>query len=207
MILGMFTQPYEVQFKNHVKVFAIRFKPDGIYNILGLPASLIKDCYEDISIVLGSKFRDFSHRVREEKSVAAMIERTESYLLKSIQENSIETSYVNLAADLIRSTKDIKIADLPSMVFISQRQLEREFKDKVGISPKHYLRIIRINEVLRLLDDNQAIDLTNIAYLCGYFDQAHLINDFKRITGKKPTIFIKEKAQFIANPGLAHYVH
>jgi len=135
-----------------------------------------------------------------------MINRTENYLLNSLRSNKIDLSYINHAADLIRKTKNIKIEDLTKRVFISQRQLEREFKDKFGISPKHYLRITRINEVLRLLNDNQAIDLTSVAYYCGYFDQAHFINDFKKITGKNPSIFIKERGQIIANPGLAHYV-
>ena len=136
-----------------------------------------------------------------------MIRRAESHLLKNLQRSKIEMSYVNRAAELIRHSKGIKIEDLPDQVFISQRQLQREFKDKLGISPKHYLRITRINEVIRLLDDNHAMDLTSVAYHCGYFDQAHFINDFKSITGKNPTIFIKERRQFIANSGLTHYVH
>jgi len=116
-------------------------------------------------------------------------------------------SYVNRAAELIRHSKGIRIEDLPNLIFISKRQLEREFKSKVGISPKHYLRITRINEVVRLLDDNHTTDLSSVAYQCGYFDQAHFINDFKRITGEKPTIFVKGRNRFIANAGLAHYGH
>jgi len=205
MIMGLYTKPYEIRFKNYVKVFAIRFKPEGIYNIFGVPASLLMDRYEDMSLVVGNGFIDFSHRLKEEISVLSMIQRTENYLLKNLLNNKIDMNYVNLAANLIRNTKGVKIKDLSSRLCISKRQLEREFKEKVGISPKHYLRIIRINEVLRLLNEDQVIDLTSVAYQCGYFDQSHFINDFKRITGQKPTIFIKEKRRFISNPGLAHY--
>jgi AraC-like DNA-binding protein len=204
-ILGLFTRPFEVRFNNTVKVFAIRFKPEGLYNIFGVPASVVKESYEDMSMVLGRDFRDFCHRMREEKNVAGMIRRAERHLLNNMQRSKVDMSYVNRAAELIRRSKGIRIEDISKQVFISQRQLEREFKDKVGISPKHYLRIIRINEALRFLNDNQATDLSSVAYHCGYFDQAHFINDFKRITGKKPTIFIKERRQIIANQGLAHY--
>jgi AraC-like DNA-binding protein len=205
MILGLFTQPYEVRFSGRVKVFAIRFKPEGFYNIFGVPASEFKERYEDMTLVKCNGFRDFGNRIREEKSVASMINRVEIYLLKSLQDNKIDMSYVNLAAQLIRSTKGIKIDELSNKVFISKRQLEREFKSKIGISPKHYLRLTRINEVLRFLSSKQSIDLTSVAYHCGYFDQAHFIHDFKRITGKNPTIFIKQSGLVIANPGLAHY--
>lgn len=205
MILGLFTKPYEVRFSGKVNVFAIRFKPEGFYNIFGVPASEFKERYEDMTLVKCIGFGDFSNRIREEKSVASMIGRTETYLLKSLQDNKIDMGYINMAARLIRSTKGIKIDELSNKVFISKRQLEREFKSKIGISPKHYLRITRINEVLRVLTNNESMDLTNVAYHCGYFDQAHFIHDFKRITGKNPTIFIKEKGLMIANPGLAHY--
>ena len=204
MILGLFTQPYEVQFSGIVKVFSIRFKPEGFYNVFGVPASKFKERYEDMSLVLGNEFIDLSHRIREEKSIVGIISRVERHLLENIQTNNIELSYVNRAAELIRQTKSIRIEELSNQVCISQRQLEREFKDKIGISPKQYLRIIRLNEVQRLLNNNNLLDLTNIAYQCGYFDQAHFIRDFKNITGKNPTIFLKERKWFITNPGLSH---
>lgn len=200
MILGMFTQPYEVRFQNHVRVFAIRFKPDGIYNILGVPASLLKDNFHDMSMVLCSRFYDFSNRLKEEKSVATMIIRAENYLLKSLQDSKTDLSYVNAAAELIRNCTGIKIKEVADKVCISQRQLERAFKDKVGISPKHYLRITRMKDVLRYLNDHQELNLVKVAYHCGYFDQAHFINDFKRFTGKKPSVFIKKSDLYITNP-------
>lgn len=205
ILLGLFTRPYEVQFSGTVTVFAIRFKPEGIYNVFGVPASFFTDSYEDMSMVLGTEFRNFCHRLREEKSIAAMIRRTEDHLFMSLQRNNIDLNYVNVAAALIRNTKGIRIDDLSNMVYISQRQLEREFKDKVGITPKHYLRLTRINEVMRLLNENREMDLTSVAYHCGYADQAHFIRDFKRITGEVPTIYMRERGRFIVNPGRAYY--
>jgi len=205
MVIGLFTKPYVVQFKNLVNVFAIRFKPEGIFNVFGVPASKLRDCYEDMTLILGKGFRDFSHWLKEEKTVIAMINRTESYLLKNLLDRKIERSYVNFAAELIRNSKDAKIEDLSAKLFVSQRQLEREFKSKIGISPKHYQRLTRINEVFRLLNDNQEMDLTSVAYHCGYFDQAHFINDFKGITGVSPSIYPKENGLFLAAPGLSHY--
>ena len=205
MIIGLFTNPYEVRFKNHVKVFAIRFKPEGIYNVFGVPASEFVERYEDMSMVIGQDFRDFSHSIREEASVSKMIKRTEHYLLKNLQSKKIDMSYVNRAAELIRKSKVIRIEDLASNLCISKRQLEREFKKTVGISPKHYFRITRINEVLRCLDGNKKMDLTNVAYHCGYYDQSHFIHDFKTITGIKPSIFKGKKRLLIGTSSLGFY--
>lgn len=205
MIIGLITQPRKVRFQNFVRVFAIRFKPEGIYNIFGIPSSLLLEHYHDMSMVLGSSFLEFCHRLKENINVVSMIQRTENYLLKNLHDRKIELNYVNRAAHLIRNTKGIKIKDLSNKLLISQRKLQREFKDILGISPKHYLRLVRINEVLRLINDNHMINLTHIAHHCGYFDQAHFIKDFKNITGQKPSIFMKDSEQFISRPGLTHY--
>jgi AraC-like DNA-binding protein len=207
MLIGLFTQPYEVQFGDHVEVFSIRFKPEGIYNIFGVPASLFMERFEDMSQVLGREFKDFSHRLREERTIHLMIKRAEAYLRKVLQKNHTDLSYVNHAAEIIRTNKGIRIEDIPKRVLISQRQLERQFKYKIGISPKHYLRITRINEVIRLLSENHVLDLTSVAYHCGYFDQAHFIHDFKKITGSNPTLFIKNRGDYIAAPGVDRYVN
>jgi AraC-like DNA-binding protein len=205
MIIGLFTNPYEVRFRDHVRVFAMRFKPEGFYNVFGVPGSVFKEQFEDMSLVLGNGFRDFSHRIREERSTAGMILRSENYLLDNLRSKKIDMSYLNAAAELIRNSKEIKIEDLANRIFISKRQLEREFKNKVGISPKQYFRITRINEVIRLLNDDRAMDLTSVALNCGYYDQAHFINDFKRMTGKQPGIFMREKGDYITGSNLANH--
>ena len=205
MIVGMHTKPYFVQFGNWVKVFAIRFKPDGFHNIFRIPPSAIKDSKEDFSQIMGIQFRDFSHRIKEKKSFMAMISCAENQLLKNLDHKIISSNYVSLAAEVIRQTKSIKMKDLPNHVYISMRQLDRQFKEQLGISPKHYMRITRLNEVQRLLNNDYRMDLTSVAYHCGYSDQAHFINEFKSFTGALPTMFIRGKNTYISNPGLSHY--
>jgi len=197
-IIGLHTKPYEVKFSSNVKVFGIRFKPEGVYNIFGIPASEFMGNYEDMSMVLGHDFDLFCDQLRDKNTPFERIKLSENYLYNTAQKNKTHLTYVNHAADIIRKTKGlIRIEDVSNQSYISLRQLEREFKNKVGISPKHYLRIARMNEVQRLLENNRKLNLTKIAHQSGYTDQAHFIRDFKNITGIKPTIFMKEKSQHI----------
>ena len=74
--------------------------------------------------------------------------------------------------------------DLPK-----RRQLERNFKKQIGISPKQLGKVLRLQTALKmLLNDKES--LTNIAYESEYFDQAHFIKDFKEFTGTTPKEFI-----------------
>lgn len=204
LVLGLFTHAFEVKFTTTVDVFAIRFKPEGIYNLFGLPSSMFLDSYEDMSMVLGKDFHDFCNNLKETNTVDQMVGQTERYLFKTLAKQCNDLNYVNRAAELIRNEQGIRIKKIADELSISQRQLEREFKAKIGISPKHYLRITRINEVIRLLHENHHLSLTSVAYHCGFADQAHFINEFKKITGEIPTIFLKERERFISNSGLSH---
>lgn len=204
-VIGLHTRPYEVHFRDRVQVFGIRFKPEGIYNLFGIPASEFSESYEDMALVLGAAFREYCSRLRESEKVSEKLLLTQNYLVAQLKKDHSELTYVNRAAELIReSDRFDKIDRLPEQVYISLRQLEREFKKKIGITPKRYMRISRLNEVHRKLEEEKEIEFTKIAFDCGYSDQAHFIRDFKSFMGVKPTIFIKEKNRFIVNPESAN---
>lgn len=199
-IIGLYTRPYEVRFFHYVKVFGIRFKPEGIYNLFGVPASEFKESYEDMELVLGGRFKEYCHRLRETKRVESKLKLSEEYLLSKASEQQLDLTYLNRAAELIRKSDTFhKIDDLSGKVYISLRQLEREFLHKIGITPKNYMRLARLNEVHRKLEQGNTLKFTDVAFECGYADQAHFIRDFKTFMGVKPTVFMKEKERFIVN--------
>lgn len=199
-IIGLYTRPYEVQFRSLVNVFGIRFKPEGIYNLFGIPASVFSEQYEDMELVLGKDFRDYCSAIRESATKDQKLLLTNRYLINQLQKHHPELSYVNRAAELIRNSDRItKIDELAGKVYISLRQLEREFKYKVGTTPKRYFRIARVNEVYKKLETANNIDFTRLAFETGYADQAHFIRDFKNFTGANPLLFSKTRDQFIVN--------
>lgn len=199
-LIGLYTQPYEVRFRDYVQVFGIRFKPESLYNLFGVPASEFQTGYEDMELVLGTDFREYCTRLVDVGDTQKRIGLMEEFLLKSLHKNKPEVTYVNLAAEIIRQSGNFsKIEELPGKVYISLRQLERGFQQKIGMSPKRYMRIARLNEVHRNLEKGKEMELSSVAFDCGYADQAHFIRDFKNFMGVNPTIFIKERNQFIIN--------
>jgi AraC-like DNA-binding protein len=199
MVIGMFTQSHKVLFQSRVNAFGIRFKPDGFYRIFGVPPADFLDAYENIALVLDRQFREFGQRIREAKTKESRIALSEKFLMDCLSDNDVVENYVDYAAQMIRHYPDIRILDLADKVHISQRQLERRFKDRIGISPKHYLRLNRIQKAIQYLNLQNSNDLFSVAYSCGYFDQAHFINDFKKITGLNPTTFVKAESQMMSN--------
>jgi len=200
-LIGLYTRPYEVHFTNKVHVFGIRFKPEGFYNIFGIPASEFGEKFEDMENLTGSEFRFFCEKLRETTRTSEKLILAEHFLLQNLEKHNISLDYVNRAAEIIRQKNGfIRMEDLSGEVYISMRQLEREFKRKVGVSPKFYMRIARLNEVQRQLEKRARLDFTAITYSCGYADQAHFIRDFKSFTGERPSLFVRDRHQFIINP-------
>src|SRR6185295_18077418 len=78
------------------------------------------------------------------------------------------------------------ISEVASQSCVGIRQLERLFQQRIGLSPQFYARLVRFTKAWIIKENNPAIKWTNLAYECGYFDQMHLIHDFKEFTGDTP---------------------
>jgi AraC-like DNA-binding protein len=72
---------------------------------------------------------------------------------------------------------------------ISERHLSRVFRQSFGISPKRFTKIARIEKVLASRRDG--LTWTEAAYACGFYDQSHMIRDFKEIVGQSPIEFFR----------------
>lgn len=64
--------------------------------------------------------------------------------------------------------------------------LVERFHEEVGIGPKAVARMVRFNRALTLARTEKDPDWADIAALCGYADQAHLIRDFRALAGETP---------------------
>lgn len=94
----------------------------------------------------------------------------------------------------------VSVEDLAGTCHVSKRTLERIFRLNVGISPKRYIRIARFQQVLaRLRQPFSEESLLRMAYDLGYYDHAHLTNEFKQYAGILPS----ELSRFYKT-GIAH---
>ena len=85
------------------------------------------------------------------------------------------------------------VSEVAYKLNISKRQLERVFLKNVGISPKKFSRIVRLNAAIKRF--KKADSLTALTYEAGYFDPSHLIRDFREFTGLSPKAFFKHPCQ------------
>ena len=90
--------------------------------------------------------------------------------------------------DIHLSNGQLSIYDLSKRNYTTVRQLERNFKKYIGISPKAYSNIIRFQKALNLLKNlEEKRSLLDIAFECGFYDHSHLTNEIKKNTGFSPS--------------------
>ena len=116
--------------------------------------------------------------------------------------------FVTALPSIARHNGALSISALKQRMGISQNHLLTQFKHMVGISPKALARLCRLKHILHSIDPTQPVDLTQIAYQSGYFDQAHFSNDFREFTGHSPTDYLRLRRQsYATNPERDRLVH
>ncbi len=75
----------------------------------------------------------------------------------------------------------------------SQKHFIDMFKRQVGIAPKAYLRIIRFQKAINEIEERKEVNWSIISQDCGFYDQAHFINDFKFFSGFTPEEYVHRK--------------
>lgn len=81
---------------------------------------------------------------------------------------------------------EVRISDLSEAAHLSYKQFKRVFTEYIGVNPKDFLRIVRFQHALFVLQSSPDMNFSQLAYECGYYDQPHLINEFKIFTGYTP---------------------
>lgn len=97
-------------------------------------------------------------------------------------------SLLPMLAEIKQSGGQVKLNVLAKRYFTTERQLERQFRQQIGVSPKEFLNLTRFKCAFGKIQHNpKHRSLADIAWECGYYDHAHLTRDFKRYAGVAPT--------------------
>ena len=90
------------------------------------------------------------------------------------------------------SDSDFNVETLTSEVGISRAQLHRKMKEMTGLPVSEFIRNIRLEQAVRLLEE-QKINVTQVAYTVGFSNLAHFSTVFRKQFGVSPTEYMERK--------------
>jgi AraC-like DNA-binding protein len=114
------------------------------------------------------------------------VQAIENLLLKTLNLKKEASNGERAIQLILRENGAINLQDLYNKTGISERSLERYFKEYIGLSPKFYCRIIRFSYIFSLVNQG-TINWSDVSFHAGFYDQSHFIKNFKEFTGEEPS--------------------
>lgn len=187
-LAGTLSRPWLLRAGERVCTLGIRFKPGALAILFDWDLSKTADREIDIVGRLGSEARLLVSAICKQRSARAMFAAAEKHLHRLASSRFDRVPASQRAVDRIRSSRGrLRVESLAKSIGTSRRTLERVFRRELGISPKQYARIVRLNAVLESLSVGERARVTELALDAGYFDEAHLSRDFRKLAGRRAT--------------------
>ncbi|MDN3725087.1 helix-turn-helix domain-containing protein [Aequorivita sp. SDUM287046] len=182
-------------FCGEYSIFRIHFTPNGFYALFQLPIQEFRNKLIGAQEVFGKTIVDLHVRLRNELCTVEMATLTDAYLetfLLNCNSRRAKNDLSFIANSILKNNCTIPIEQYAAMMKMSVRNFERQFARQVGVSPKLYCRLLRFNRAIekKLMDPSKG--WTEIALDCGYYDQMHMVHDFKKFTGSNPTALFQD---------------
>lgn len=177
--------------KNH-KAVRVGFHPGGLHRLMGMPMDEMIDGSYNAEDVFGNEIKTVNEQLPEAKNFNEIRDIIEHFLLKKVTTLKKQLPFDRAMMELLRHNGNIAIENIASQACLSLRQFERISKDRIGLPPKLFARLVRFSKAYRLRENFPDWSWTQIAFECGYFDQMHFIRDFKQFAGVTPRIIEQE---------------
>ncbi len=194
VVVGPHTQRMEdLVYTGNLLVFSIEFTPVGLRSLAALSPKELVNTAVEASGVFGSEVSLLHEQLNDcGESLDRMVDAAEAFLLGRLSRISSPPEVLivsSMAGTLQRLGGTADVSTLAHHFGRSVRQVERQFLYQVGVGPKTFAKLQRLERALRIRTENPQLSWADIAATCGYFDQAHLGRDFRLMTGETPVRF------------------
>jgi len=180
----------DLRYDGQINMISVVFHPAGIRAFFHLPMNKITGLRltpEDMGDKELSLLEDSLTSTENDRLCILLIEQFLWKRLTRLAEHNLKR--IETTIHLINSGHT-DITSLADAACLSRKQFNRIFSEHVGSNPKEFSRIIRFQRALYILETTPQISFTSLAYECGYFDQSHMVKEFKLLSGYTPSEYI-----------------
>lgn len=198
-VSGVTTGKFSRTMQGHGRVFGLKFKPGGLRPFLQASVSTLTNRVVPADQIFGPDILGLATQLRAidtPETPEAMAAAVNTHFVLRLPPTDPNTALATRLVDTILHEPAILSVDsLAARTGLSIRALQRLFNAYVGASPKWVIRRFRLHELLERFHSGQPLDGAQLALDLGYADQAHLINDFRKLAGFTPTEYLRRATQ------------
>ena len=189
---GVNTISRKMGFLGKVELLGIRFYAGGAYPFLGMPLHHLKNEISLLDSVTNVGLLHLYADLYEARSLAARIRLLEAWLLRLLALGKERHPLIAHSLKVVHdSGGTLSIPEVAQGVAVSQRHLERLYLNQVGMSPKQYMRLVRVESARLALKKIKPQTTTDLAAELGFYDQSHFIREFSSVIGMTPLAYRK----------------
>jgi AraC-like DNA-binding protein len=192
-VVGPMTGPALVEADGISRTTGVRFRPGVAPGLLGFAASELRDAEASVVEALGAEGRTLDQRLADADGNLGVVRQA----LCDAVEGWLRVAprgprAVARAIALFESAGGtLAVRDVAASAGVGERQLERLFHRWVGYGPKMFARVVRTRRATRAIALGTMASWASLAADCGYVDQAHLVREFRALTGVTPRLYAR----------------
>ena len=193
-VAGMMSSVIHVPFEGPVRTIAVRFKPGAAAYFFDLPLHELIDLHPSLADLWGAALaREFADALwttpLSDSDALATVERM---LVERLQAAAPGPGLVEHAVSALEASGgNLRIESLAESLGVSRQHLASQFRRRVGLSAKLFARVCRFQHASARLKNiaPDRVDMAALALDLGYYDQPHMIHEFRALSGSTPQSF------------------
>ena len=197
VLIGPQFSRVNIKIKNQLRAIRVDFLPGGMHRMLRVPMHELFDGGFDAVAFFNAGLKDINDELQHITDMEVGKSIVEKFLLSQVSGLKELLPFDSAMRILLNSNGNLSIEKTASLSCLSVKQFERKCKERIGMNPKMYARILKFSKAYRLRESSPELSWTKIAHEAGYFDQMHMIRDFKVFAGVNPSVI---EQQLLSTP-------
>lgn len=186
-LAGTLSRPWTLRAGRRPRTLGIRLRPGVAARILDVPMGEMADREAPLDQMVGASADELLEAACEAPTIEGSLAAAGAWMAQRARAPRLSEPAARPAVDVILASRGrIRMEEAARSLGWSRRRLERAFAFDLGVSPKLFASIVRLNAVLASLQDRHRGSAADLALGAGYFDQSHLLRDFKALAGASP---------------------
>jgi AraC-like DNA-binding protein len=185
VVSGPYRASFAIDPLQHASMMGVHFRPGRAFPFVGAVDELT-DAHVDLEAFWGRSAGELRDRLVATAPVRRF-EILEEALLAHWRHDWRSHAAVSFALDAFEQSRgNMRTREAAQRAGLSERRFIQAFSREVGLTPKLYGRVQRFQQARKGIEHRTTPDWAALAIDCGYFDQSHMIRDFRAFSGLSP---------------------
>ncbi len=189
---GMHRHYISISAHQDSEMFVVQFKANGAHPFLHQSVEQFNETIVAAESVFGDSVLHLRQQLLTADTPADKFQLAEKWLLARYDESKAAPVELVSLVQQLQTEPVVKYQDIIDQYPNTQKHLIDQFKKYIGLTPKYYQRILRFNDILSTIQQQQLINWPDVALQCGYSDQSHFIKEFRHFSGFNPTEYFQQ---------------